>query len=133
MEYIMSKQKKLIAERFLVKNNLKHIYGVSVPTKQGEETKLKNIVLFPGYNSVKTDLWTEAFKNRMIKTHVEQGNLTVLEKDLVDCSTEEAVIIVSQVNDPRLLKIIKANDERAKVIDAANDKLEMILNPKYED
>ena len=129
----MSKQKKLIAERFLVKNNLKHIFGVSVPVKQNGEIKLKSIVLFPGYNSVKTDLWLEAIKNRLIKKHMEIGNVSVLEKDLVDCSAEEAVMIVGQINDPRLLKIIKANDDRAKIIDAANDKLELIMNPKYED
>lgn len=123
-----------LPERILVENKLEHIYGVSIPVKIAEgDVRLKNIVLFPGWNNVKSDLWVEAMRNTQVKKHLSKGNITYKDVSLDGLNVKDACEVVTQVSDPRYLKIIKGTEERAKVLDAVNDRLESILNPKYED
>ena len=129
----MSKREKLSAERYLVKNNLKYIYGTNIRTKDEHgDWKSKSVVLYPGWNSVKANIWDSAEKNPLIMSQVESTNLRVKKKTLAMLDEQEAVEVVREISDPRYLKIIKNTDDRSLVKLAANDTYDLIMNPNYE-
>lgn len=128
----MSK-KETSANRYLVKNSLQYIYGTNVRTKDDTgEWKSKSVVLYPGWNSIKADIWDTAENNPLIASQVKLANISVKKKTLSMLGDDEAVEVVKEITDPRYLKIIKQTEKRSLVTIAAGECLDVILNPTYE-
>ena len=131
-------------EFVLVKNGLEYIFGTGVRyrevlTEEQKEAgmvarlKTKHLVLYPGWNSVKRDLWEESAKNKMIDEHIDMGNIQFKDTDISKLKEDSALRVVREINDPRYLKILTKTERRTRVQAAAAEQLDDIVNPKYEE
>lgn len=134
-----TKQKAKKSEFILVKNELGHITGTGLryrekPEEKGQkgQLKTKSLVLFVGWNSVRRDYWDEAIKNKNFAKHVDYKTVVVKDRDVFGLNEEELVAVVSEIFDPRFLKILTKKLENQTGRDLAQKRLDMILNPDYE-
>ena len=127
------------SEFILVRNDLGHYTGTGLRYREKAvekgvkgQLKTKSIVLFVGWNSIKRDYWKEAMKNKNFKNHLDFKKLVVKELDIFELEGEELVEVINGIYDPRFLKILgkKLTDANGKI--AAQQRLDSILNPDYE-
>ena len=116
--------------KFVLVNNTKgHIDGVVVV----QDDRRKTVILYPGHNEVPADLWGLAMLNPIMADKEKSGQIKVSPKGFMEMAENDAVSVVSQTSDPRLLKIWRDKDGRPKVRNAISEALGKIFGDKQRE
>lgn len=111
----------------LINNTAMHIDGCVVM----DGDMRKTIILYPGHNEVPSDLWALVIANPIMKLKIDSRKLVEYKKSFLEISEAEAVGVVMETSDPRLLKIWKDKDTRPAVRTAIEECFKKIFGDKH--
>ena len=118
----------------LVNNNLKYFIGC--PIKIEDKTKkqgyiVKNVVLYPGFNEVRLNIWEKAQEHPYFKHHLEEDNLIYKgEKGFFDIDKKIQLKVASKIFDRTLILNLRNKCSDMDVLAALNEQLEKTQGTK---
>lgn len=114
----------------LVNNNLK--YFVGCPVKLEDKGKVggyttKNIVLYPGFNEVRLNIWDKAQTHPFFKWHLDEDNIIYNgEKGFFDIDKKKQIKIAAKIFDKTLIINLKNKCNDQDVLAALNQQFDKI-------